>query len=334
MDSAAPHAGQGSELLPLIAILGPTASGKTALSIRIAEEFQGEILACDSTQVYRGFDAGTAKPAPDERKRVPHHLIDIAEPAETFSAGEYRRRALAVLAELRRRERIPVFTVGTGLYFRALLEGLAEAPGRSRELRERLAASAQRHGRAHLHRMLRRLDAAAAARIAANDTKKIIRALEIRFLCGRPLSQVHQGGREPLRGYAAIKIGLNPARRRLHERIAERTERMLESGWAAEVGALIEKGTPLSAKPFEFIGYGELREYLLGQRTLEEAKQSIVRATRQYAKRQMTWFRKEREVSWLCGFGDDPEVFAAAAKLIRERMGGISARPRAISDPV
>jgi len=309
-------------VVPLVVILGPTASGKSALAVRVAQQFAGEVLACDSTQVYRGFDIGTAKPTPAERGGIPHHLMDLAEPTELFTAGEYRRRALGVLGDLRRRGRLPVITAGTGLYLRALLEGLAEAPERSEELRARLAATAARRGHAHLHRLLRRLDPRSAARISPNDSQKLIRALEICLIAGRTLSEVHHAGREPLKGYRPIKIGLHPPRERLHERIVQRVHEMLGRGWLAEVAALMERGTPASAKAFEFIGYRELRGHLQGQKPLEEAVQAITLATRQYAKRQMTWFRKEPGVAWLSRFGDDPEVVAAVLKLLEEKLRG------------
>ncbi len=318
----APPASPGDAAVPLVAILGPTASGKSALAVRVAQEFGGEVMACDSTQVYRGFDIGTAKPAPAERGGIPHHLMDLAEPAALFTAGEYRRRALAVLGDLRQRGCLAILTAGTGLYLRALLEGLADAPERSEELRARLAATAARRGHGHLHRLLRRLDARSAARISPNDTQKLVRALEICLITGRPLSEVHRGGREPLAGYRPIKIGLQPPRELLHERIGQRVRGMLGRGWLAEVAALMEGGTPDSAKPFEFIGYRELRGHLQGQKPLEEAVRAITVATRQYAKRQMTWFRKEPGVTWFSGFGDEPEIVGAVVKRLKEQLRG------------
>jgi tRNA dimethylallyltransferase len=284
------------------------------------------VLACDSTQVYRGFDIGTAKPTQEERQGIPHHLMDLADPADVFTAGEYRRRALTVLGDLKRRGRLPVLTAGTGLYLRALLEGLADAPERSEALRARLVETARRRGHGHLHRLLRRLDAKSAARISPNDTQKVVRALEVCLTAGRPLSDVHQAGREPLAGFRAIKIGLQPPRESLHGRIGWRVQAMIERGWLAEVAALVESGAPASAKPLDFIGYRELREHLQGKKPLQDAIQTITLATRQYAKRQMTWFRKEPDVTWFPGFGDDPEIATAVLKLLeetlQERQGG------------
>lgn len=298
--------------LPLVAILGPTASGKSSLAIALAEKLGGEVIACDSTQVYRGFDIGTAKPSTAERRTIPHHMIDLVAPAEVFTAGEYRKRALEVLADLRRRNRLPIFTVGTGLYFRALMEGLADAPTRSEQLRARLNAIGAKRGGAHLHKILRRLDAPAAGRISPNDRQKLIRALEVCLLAGKSLTELHRAGRQGLRGYAALKVGLTPPRQALHERIEKRVRHMLDHGWTKEVAALIAEGAPKSAKPFEFIGYRELRDHAEAGRPLAAAIEAIAQATRRYAKRQLTWFRRESGVHWFAGFGDEPETLSAS----------------------
>lgn len=310
-------------VLPLVAVVGPTASGKSALGVWLAEKFGGEVLACDSTQFYRGFDIGTAKPGQEERRGVPHHLIDLLTPFEEATAGGYRERALTVLEELRRRGRLPIFTVGTGLYLRALLEGLADVPQRSEELRKRLRASSQAHSGGYLHRMLRRLDPEAAGRIRAADEQKLIRAIEVCVLTRRPVSQVHRTGRTPLVGWRALKIGLLPTRESLYARIHARTDVMLERGWIEEVRGLMESGLPENAKPFDFIGYRELREVLREEKKLEDARATIQQATRRYAKRQLTWFRREPGVHWLAGFGDDPSVQKQAeAWLRREGLTG------------
>jgi tRNA dimethylallyltransferase len=301
------------EILPaLVAVVGPTASGKSALCVWLAERLGGEVIACDSTQLYRGFDIGTAKPNQAERHGVPHHLLDVLGPTEEATAGGYRQIALAVLEDLRRRGRLPVFTVGTGLYLRALLDGLANLPQRSEELRERLRTSAAGHPPGHLHSVLRRMDRAAAEKIAANDEQKLIRAIEICILARKPLTEVHQTGRIPLHGWRALKIGLMPAREALYGRIHARTEEMLSRGWMEEVRHLLATGLPENVKPFDFIGYRELRAVVRGEMSLETARVAIQQATRRYAKRQLTWFRKEPGVQWLEGFGHDPKVQNAA----------------------
>jgi len=316
----------------LLAIVGPTASGKSALAVALAERFGGEVLACDSTQVYRGFDVGTAKPSPSERRGVPHHMMDLADPSETFTAGEYRRRALPILEDLRRRERLPILTVGTGLYLRALLEGLADAPERSESLRARLARSARRRGESHLHTVLRRLDPLAAARISAKDRQKLVRAIEVCILAGKPITDVHRAGRQPLEGYSVVKIGLTPPRAALYQRIAARTEEMLRGGWLDEVSGLLARGEPPSAKPFDFIGYRYLRDHLQSGQPLDTAAQdpaqaparatvqNIAQATCRYAKRQLTWFRKEPGVAWFIGFGDDPAILDAVVAHLAPRL--------------
>ena len=301
-----------SALPRLVVVFGPTASGKSALGIDLAEKLGGEILVCDSTQLYRHFDIGTAKVPAAERHGIPHHLVDLVEPNEIFTAGDYRRRALEVLEDLCSRKALPILTAGTGLYLRALLEGLADAPQRSEEIRARLRRKAEKRGPAHLHRALARLDPESAARISAADTQKIIRAIELRLLTGKPMGEIHRSGRDALQGYEIIKIGLLPPRTALYARIHARTAAMLAAGWLEEVRALIASGVPADAKPFQFIGYAQLREHLAGLITQEDAVHQIQQATRRFAKRQLTWFRKEAGVHWLPGFGDAPEIFAAA----------------------
>lgn len=296
----------------LVVVLGPTASGKSALGIALAERLNGEILACDSTQVYRRFDIGTGKVPIGEQRGIPHHLVDLVEPAEVFTAGDYRRRAIEVLDGLRHRQKVPILTAGTGLYLRALLEGLADAPARSEELRERLREKAKLRGSAHLHRALTRLDREAAARIAPRDAQKTIRAIEMRMLAGKSVGEIHRSGRDPLQGFAIKKIGLTPPREALYQKIHERVDAMLAAGWLDEVRRLIARGVPAGAKPFQFIGYSELRAHLEGRLSLADAIVQIQQATRRFAKRQLTWFRKEPGVTWISGFGDDPEVAATA----------------------
>lgn len=305
-------------LAPVIVILGPTASGKSALGIALAERFGGEILVCDSTQVYRHFDIGTAKVPLKEQNSIPHHLVDLVEPDEIFTAGDYRREALRALDNLRRRRKLPIITAGTGLYLRALLEGLADAPTRSEQLRNRLRQNAATRGPVHLHRILSRLDPETAARIAPRDTQKIIRAVEVRLLTGKSVGEIHRSGRSSLEGYRIIKLGLAPPRDALYARINARVQEMIAAGWLDEVRQLLARNIPADAKPFQFIGYSQLREHLASRLSLEAAIAQIQQATRNFAKRQLTWFRKEPQVTWLPSFGDDPATVSAALALIAD----------------
>jgi tRNA dimethylallyltransferase len=308
-------------LTPLVIIIGPTASGKSALGVWLAGRLGGEVVSCDSTQVYRGFDIGTAKPTAAERRSVPHHLIDLLEAHEVFTAGDYRRHATGVLADLKERGKLPVLVAGTGLYLRALLEGLSDAPLRSEELRKRLMTRADRRRPGHLHRLLKKMDPGAAAKIAPQDTPKLIRAIEVCVLAGKPLSEVHRSGRQRLEGVRPLKIGLMPDRNALYERIERRTAEMIERGWRDEVRGLACKGIAETAKPFSFIGYKELRANLEGKLELPKAVAAIQQATRRYAKRQLTWFRKERDVRWFEGFGDDANVMQAVLQHLQEELG-------------
>jgi tRNA dimethylallyltransferase len=310
-----------NDLARLLVILGPTASGKSALGIELAQQLGGEILVCDSTQVYRHFDIGTAKVPAAEQRGIPHHLVDLIEPQEVFTAGEYRRRALDALENVQRRGRLPILTAGTGLYLRALLEGLADAPTRSEELRDRLRAKVQARGPEHLHRLLNRLDREAAGRIAPRDTQKIIRAIEMRILAGKAVGEIHRSGRSGLAGHTVTKIGLSPPRDRLYAKIDARVNAMIAAGWVDEVRRLVEMGVPADAKPFQFIGYSDLRDQIANGRPPASVVEKIQQATRRFAKRQITWFRKEPNVHWLSGFGDDPDVIAAALQFARLSPG-------------
>jgi tRNA dimethylallyltransferase len=297
---------------PMIVVVGPTASGKSTLAVWLAEKFGGEVVACDSTQLYRGFDIGTAKTTPAERRGIPHHLLDVLDPGEPSTAGGYRQMALHVLDDLRRRGRVPILTVGTGLYLRALVDGLADLPQRSEDLRERLRQNRLSHPPRHLHRVLQRLDPESAEKISPGDEQKLIRAIEICLLAKRPLSEVHRSGRSPLRGWRTLKIGLNPPREALYARIHARTTAMLANGWLDEVRTVLAAGALDTSKPFEFIGYRELRSVVRGEMKLEDARAAIHQSTRRYAKRQLTWFRREPDVLWLESFGDDPAAQSQA----------------------
>ena len=316
----------------LVAIVGPTASGKSALGVWLAERFGGEVVVCDSTQLYRGFDVGTAKPGLEERRGISHHLTDVLDPGETTTAGRYRELALAVLQDLRQRQRFPILTVGTGLYLRALLEGLADIPQRSEDLRERLRAGAAEHPPGYLHQILKRLDSRAATRIAPADEQKLIRAIEVCLITRKPISEVHRAGRKPLEGWRIVKTGLMPAREKLYERIHARTASMIEHGWLQEVRELLKSGLNENAKPFDFIGYHELRAVLRNELSLQQARETIQQATRRYARRQLTWFRKEAGVHWFSGFGDEPELQASVFEFLQSQgvEAGRGARERGV----
>jgi tRNA dimethylallyltransferase len=306
-----------STLPRLIVILGPTATGKSALGIALAEKLGGEVLVCDSTQVYRRFDIGTAKISASEQRGIPHHLFDLVDAEEVFTAGDFRRRALDVLADISRRKKVPIITAGTGLYLRALLLGLSDAPERSEELRDKLRQIVDRRGPEHLHRILARKDPANAARIAPRDTQKIIRAIEMRILAGKPVTEIHMGNRGPLEGYDVVKIGLLPPRPALYARIDSRVEAMIAAGWLEEVRELIATAVPSGSKPFQFIGYADLREHLAGRLTIQDAIPRIQQATRRFAKRQITWFRREPNVHWVSGFGGDDAILSEALAAIQ-----------------
>jgi tRNA dimethylallyltransferase len=294
---------------PIIAIVGPTASGKSALALSIAEAYQGEIVNYDSIQIYRYLDIGSAKPSLAERARVPHHMIDIREPTEVFTAGDYQREARSVLEELRRRDRIPVLVGGTGLYLRALTEGLFAGPARSIQWRARFESLAERHGRAYLHRLLQRLDPIAAGRIMPRDTPKIIRALEVRMETGKTLSEhLALEPRQPLAGFEIYTFGLNPPREELGLRIDERVRSMFANGFVEEVRSLAGRGVSPTAPAMGAIGYRHILENSESSNTWDDTISMIQRDTRRYAKRQWTWFRKSERTMWFDGFGDDPDV--------------------------
>ena len=283
---------------PLIAVVGPTASGKSALALRLARERAGEIVSCDSLQVYRGLDIGTAKPTPEERRLVPHHLVDVAAPDEPFSAASYARRAREAVASIARRDRLPLVVGGTGLYLKALLQGLFEGPSRDEGLRARLERLAERHGDSRLHRVLAGRDPEAAARIGPRDRVRTVRALEVLLATGRPISAHHRAGAEPLRGFRVLVIGLAPSRDELRRRVEARTRGMLEAGLLDEIRRLLDAGYAEDLRPLRAIGYRQALAVLRGEMALAEAEATIVTETMRFAKRQMTWFRHQADVAW------------------------------------
>ncbi|MBZ5705767.1 MAG: tRNA (adenosine(37)-N6)-dimethylallyltransferase MiaA [Acidobacteriia bacterium] len=312
----------------LVVVLGPTASGKTALSLALAERFAGEIVNCDSVAMYREFEIGTAKPSAADRARAPHHLLDIIDPVAYITAGEYARRARPVLREIAERGRLPIVVGGTGLYLRALLEGLFPGPERSEELRERLRQRAEQRGPGYLHRLLRRLDPAAAAKVHANDTPKLIRAIEVCIASRQRMTEMWKRGRDPLTGFRILRLGLNPGRDQLYQRINARAQRMFESGLVEETERLLEKCGE-AARPLSSLGYKQAVQLLRREIDRDAAVAAAQQAHRNYAKRQMTWFRREPEVRWLAGFGDDPEIQQEAIACLVSNSTAQSERPRA-----
>ena len=306
-----------SPVFALVAVVGPTGSGKSELGLRIAGEFTGEIVNCDSLQVYRHFDIGTAKLSRRQQRGIPHHMIDVADPGEPFTAGEYAARARPLLGEIAGRGHLPVVVGGTGFYLRALIDGLFPGPGRDDSLRGRLAArQARRPG--SLHRVLRRLDPAIAGTIHPNDVQKTIRAVEVIVLKRQPISALYAQGRDALEGFRILKIGLDPPRAELFGRLDARCQQMFDMGLVEETRRILAMGYTPAAKPFESHGYRQCVDFLEKRRTLEEALWDAKQNTRRYAKRQWTWFHHEKEVLWYAGFGDDPAVQRRVLEKVRE----------------
>jgi tRNA dimethylallyltransferase len=303
----------------VVVVLGPTASGKTALALAIARRFRGEIVNCDSVAMYRDFEIGTAKPSAAERAEVPHHLLDCIDPLEDVTAGEYARQARQVLSEIERRKHLPIVSGGTGLYLRALLEGLFPGPQRSEDLRNKLRGRAEKRGNEHLHHILQRLDSSAASRIHANDVPKMIRAIEVCLAARQPMTELWQEGREPLQGFRILRLGLNPERDVLYARINQRAAKMFDEGLISETKVLLEKYGQ-QARPLTSLGYKQALQFLRGGLDREAALAAARQAHRNYAKRQMTWFRREPDVHWLAGSGDQPAIQAEAIARIEPEM--------------
>jgi len=300
----------------LVAIVGPTGSGKTALSLAVAECFGGEIVNCDSVAIYREFEIGTAKPSREERARAPHYLLDILDPEQQMTAGEYARLGREVLVGINARGKMPIVVGGTGFYLRALLEGLFEGPERSEELRARLRDIEQRRGAVYVHRILQRLDRAAADRIHANDVPKVIRAIEVCLQARQPMTELWQQGRDPLVGFRILRIGLNPERNALYTRINRRCEQMFEAGLLEETERLMKQYP--NAPALASLGYKQASQFLRGEINRKLALWAAQQGHRNYAKRQLTWFRREPEVRWLGGFGDERAIQEQAFGIIEE----------------
>ena len=300
---------------PLIVVAGPTGSGKSGLAVDLALAFGGEVVNCDSVQVYRHLNIGAAKLPETDRHGVPHHLIDVVEPDQVFTAGEYLRLGRTLLIQIRERRRIPIVAGGTGLYLKALLEGLFEGPQRSESLRARLYRCAEQRGSSYLHRLLSRVDPSSARNISPNDKPKMIRALEVYFLTSVPISQHFTLGRDLLQGFEVLQIGLNPPRHQLYEFIDQRVTEMFATGLVEEVQGICSTFGP-DLKPLQSLGYVQTVSYLRGEIDLAEAVVLTQRQTHQYAKRQLTWFRRDKDIHWFEGFGSEALIRGAARDLV------------------
>ena len=306
--------------LPILAILGPTATGKSALGINLALRHGGEIISCDSTAVYRGFDIGTDKVPVNQRRGIPHHLIDVVEPTEEYTAARYTRDAVAAIESIYERGRWPILVGGTGLYYRALVRGLFPGPGADARMRARLEAMATRRGVEFLHRMLRRIDPASATRILPRDLKRMIRALEVYFLTGKPLTDHFASTVSPLSSYETMAVALSPPMALIAERVEKRVDAQFEQGLLDEIRGLIARGIPETARPFGGLVYRQAVEHLHGIRSETDTRALIARANRHYARRQLIWFRKEPNLVWLQTSGEEPATLAAVESLLAARV--------------
>jgi tRNA dimethylallyltransferase len=304
----------------LVAILGPTAVGKSALGIALAQRLDGEIISCDSTAVYRGFDIGTDKVPFDQREGVPHHLIDVADPTEEYSAARYAREAAAVIRDISTRGKLPILVGGTGLYYRALTRGFFPGPGRDSSLRARLTRVADRRGSERLHRMLRRVDPASAERIPPRDRKRVIRALEVYRLTGRPLTEHFARTEPPLPEYEVTAIGLRIPAELTAGRVARRVDAQFEGGLLDEIRGLLASGTPETAHPFSGLVYRQALEHLHGVRDEAATRALIVQENRRYARRQLIWFTKEPNLQWFYGAGERDETLEEVAHALVARI--------------
>jgi tRNA dimethylallyltransferase len=308
----------------LVAILGPTATGKSALGLEIARRYGGEIINCDSTAVFRGFDIGTDKVPAGAQRGVAHHLVDIADPTEEYTAAQYARDAARVIRDVHARGRLPILVGGTGFYFRVLTRGLFPGPGRDSALRARLERSAERRGVAWLHRLLRRVDPESATRIQTRDLKRIVRALEVFFLTGRPLTAHFAATVSPIPDVEVLAIGVRLPAAQIAARVARRVDEQFERGLLDEIRSLLARGIPEQARPFGGLVYRQALEHLHGVRDEAATRALITQENRRYARRQLIWFRKEPNLVWLDGPGESAAAIAAATRLIDQRLQEIA----------
>jgi tRNA dimethylallyltransferase len=301
-----------------VAVVGPTATGKSALALAIAERFGGAIIACDSTAVYRGIDIGTDKVPLSEQRGIPHYLVDVADPGETYSAALYARDAAGVMHACAEAGRLPVLAGGTGFYYRALVRGLFPGPARDDELRARLERVASRRGVEALHRWLVRVDPASGTRIQPRDLKRLVRALEVYLLTGRPLTAHFDATASPIAGFDLLTIGLQMPREDLRPRVLSRVDQQFDRGVVAEVQRLLAAGIPRTAHAFSGLVYRQIIEMFDGARDEPATRDLIVRENMRYARRQLIWFRKEPNVRWLEGPGESPAAIEAAVALVSQ----------------
>jgi tRNA dimethylallyltransferase len=304
----------------VVAVLGPTATGKSALALAIAERYGGEIINCDSTAVYRGFDIGTDKLGAADRRGIPHHLIDIADPTDEYTAAQYARDAAAAIRAILARGRLPILAGGTGFYYRALTRGLFPGPGRDPGLRRRLESIAERRGVAFLHRMLRKVDPASAARIQPRDLKRIVRALEVFLLTGRALTMHFAETRSPIPDVDMLPFALRLPAAQISERVTRRVDEQFARGLLGEIRTLVDRGIPEDARPFGGLVYRQALEHIHGVRDEPATRALIAQENRRYARRQLIWFRKEPNLVWLDGPGESAAVLAATCRAIDDRL--------------
>jgi tRNA dimethylallyltransferase len=304
----------------VVAILGPTATGKSALALALAERYRGEIVSCDSTAVYRGFDIGTDKIALADRRGIPHHVIDIVEPAGEYTAAQYARDASDAIRDIQARGRLPFVVGGTGFYYRALTRGLFPGPGRDPRMRNRLEAIAMRRDVTFLHRMLERVDSESARRIQPRDLKRIVRALEVFFLTGSPLTRHFAETSSPISGMAVVALALRLPAAQTSLRVTRRVDEQFERGLLDEIRGLLARGVPETARSFGGLVYRQAIEHLHGVRDEAATRALIAQENRRYARRQLIWFRKEPNLTWFDSPGELPATIAAVNDLLAERL--------------
>jgi len=303
-----------------VAVLGATATGKSALGLAIAERFGGEIVNCDSTAVYRGFDIGTDKVPVAQRRGVPHHLIDIVDPTGEYTAAQFARDAAAIIRDIHARGRLPIVVGGTGFYYRALTRGLFPGPGRDATVRGRLEAIAARRGPERLHRLLQRVDADSARRIQSRDTKRMVRALEVYFLTGRPLTAHFAATRPPLPEAEFLAVAVRLPAAAISERVTHRVDEQFARGLLDEIRGLLARGVPETARPFGGLVYRQALEHLHGVRDEPATRALIAQENRHYARRQLIWFRKEPNLTWFDGPGESPATITAVLDFLKPRL--------------